>query len=125
MGGDRRWKEINMTEREFFTSIVETGAVSAEAMEYAKAKLDKLMEAAAKAAEKAAEKAAADASITAEIMDTLGVEPKTGAQILDEISADISVQKIARLLKPAVDNGTVEKVDVKADGKTRKGYKLV
>lgn len=116
-----------MTNREFFTAIAAVEALPVELREFATASIEKLdhtnelrKEAVAKkSAEKAAEKAPIREAVVACITD----EPKTATILIAEAGVEIKPQAVPSLLKGLVEDGTLNKVDVKVTGKgTQKAY---
>ena len=121
-----------MTKREFLTAIAHTGNLDAELIEFAAHKLEKLDASneknRAKAAEKRAAKDAEKEPIRNAIMDVMTNEPQTATMLIEAagLTETVKPQSIPSLLKNFVEAGTLEKVDVKIEGKkgTQKGYKL-
>jgi hypothetical protein len=118
-----------MTNREFYTNILNATEITNEMREFAEqaiAKLDVTNEkrksaAAVKAAEKQAEKA----PIRNALFEAIGSEPKTATELVALIAAEFEVKtaSVPSLLKPFVEDGSVLKVDVKVKGKgTQRGY---
>ena len=121
-----------MTKREFLTAIATTGNLPVELIEYAAHELE-VMNASneknrAKAAEKRAAKDAEKEPIRNAIMDVMTNEPQTATMLIEAagLTETVKPQSIPSLLKNLVEAGTLEKVDVKIEGKkgTQKGYKL-
>jgi len=117
-----------MTMREFYTHVTE-GTLTEEDVAFATERLAKLDETNAKRvqknAEKAAEKEAVRAPIREAIVACIGEEAKTASTLIAEAGVEIKPQAIPSLLKALIEDGTLEKVDVKVKGKgTQKGYKL-
>lgn len=119
-----------MTNREFYVAIVNGTELTEEMKAFAEEAIVKLdavnskrrETAEAKRAEKEAEKAPIREAIMAVITD----EPKTATTLIAEAGVEIKPQSIPSLLKPLVESGVLEKVDVKVKGKgTQKGYKVV
>lgn len=113
-----------MTKREFLNAIVEIGG---EVGEYAAAEIEKLDKANAarrdKAAEKAVEKEAEKAPIREAIWNVITDEPKTATTLIEEAGLEIKPQSIPSLVRPLVEAGQVNKVDVKVVGKGKqRGY---
>ena len=77
-----------------------------------------------KQAEKAAEKQAEKAPVREALKGALTDEPKTAAQLIEELGLEIGVRSIPSLMRPFIDSGEIAKVDVKINGKTYKGYVL-
>ena len=121
-----------MTKREFLNAIAHTGNLDAELIEYATHKLEELDASneknRAKAAEKRAAKDAEKEPIRNAIMDVMTNEPQTATMLIEAagLTETVKPQSIPSLLKHFVEAGTLEKVDVKIEGKkgTQKGYKL-
>lgn len=117
-----------MTNREFYNAVIE-GNVTDEMIEFARdavAQLDATNEKRrAKVAEKAAEKAAEKEPLRQAIFACVTDEPKTATMLIDEAGLELKPQSIPSLLKPLVEAGEIEKVDVKIKGKgTQRGYVL-
>lgn len=116
-----------MTNREFYTAI-SNGEMNDELMAKATELIEKMNETNAKRAQKVLEKkqAAEDekAPIRKALLDVMGDEGMTASQLIEAAGLDIKVASVPSLLKPFVLNGTVEKVDVKTEGKksTQRGY---
>ena len=122
-----------MTKREFLTAIAHTGNLDAELIEFAAHELE-TMDAMnernrAKAAEKRAAKDAEKEPIRNALMDVMTNEPQTATMLIEAagLTGEVKPQSIPSLLKTLVENGTLEKVDMKIPEKkgTQKGYKLV
>lgn len=117
-----------MTNREFYKSVIEAN-VNEDLTAFAQEAIEKLDATNAKRAEKAAEKAvekeAVKAPIRAAILACITAEAKTATTLIAEAGVDIKPQAIPSLLKGLVEDGTVEKTDIKVTGKgTQRGYKL-
>ena len=121
-----------MTKREFLTTIATAENLPAEITEFAAHELE-VMNASneksrAKAAEKRAAKDAEKEPIRNAIMDVMTNEPQTATMLIEAagLTETVKPQSIPSLLKNLVEAGTLEKVDVKIEGKkgTQKGYKL-
>lgn len=121
-----------MTKREFLNTIATAENLPAELVEFAAHELE-VMNATneknrAKAAEKRATKDAEKEPIRNAIMDVMTNEPQTATMLIEAASLTDTVkpQSIPSLLKPLIEAGTLEKVDVKIPEKkgTQKGYKL-
>ena len=116
-----------MTIREFYTAI-SNGEMNDELMAKATELIEKMNETNAKRAQKVLEKkqAAEDekAPIRKALLDVMGNEGMTAAQLIEAAGLDIKVASVPSLLKPFVLDGTVEKVDVKVEGKKgpQRGY---
>ena len=116
-----------MTIREFYTAI-SNGEMNDELMAKATELIEKMNETNAKRAQKVLEKkqAAEDekAPIRKALLDVMGNEGMTAAQLIVAAGLDIKVASVPSLLKPFVLDGTVEKVDVKVEGKKgpQRGY---
>ncbi len=115
-----------MTNREFYQSVLEanindeTNAFAAHAIEQLDATNAKRRE---KAAEKSAEKDAEKAPVREALFACITAEPKTATTLIAEAGLEIKPQSVPSLLKPFVESGEVEKVDVKVTGKcTQRGY---
>lgn len=121
-----------MTKREFLNTIATAEDMPAELVEFAARELE-VMNAAneknrAKAAEKRATKDAEKEPIRNAIMDVMTNEPQTATMLIEAagLTDTVKPQSIPSLLKPLIEAGTLEKVDVKIPEKkgTQKGYKL-
>lgn len=121
-----------MTKREFLNTIATAENLPAELIEFATHELE-VMDASneknrAKAAEKRAAKDAEKEPIRNALMDVMTNEPQTATMLIEAagLTETVKPQSIPSLLKPFVEAGTLEKVDVKIEGKkgTQKGYKL-
>ena len=118
-----------MTIREFYTAI-SNGEMNAELMAKATELIEKMNETNAKRAQKVLEKkqAAEDekAPIRKALLDVMGAEGMTAAQLIVAagLTDEVKVASVPSLLKPFVLDGTVEKVDVKVEGKksAQRGY---
>lgn len=118
-----------MTNREFYTAI-SNGEMNDELMAKAVELLEKMNEANAKRAQKVLEKkqAAEDekAPIREALLNAMGDEGMTASQLIEAagLTDEVKVASIPSLLKPFVLDGTVEKVDVKVEGKKgpQRGY---
>ena len=118
-----------MTNREFYTAI-SNGEMNDELMAKAAELLEKMNEANAKRAQKVLEKkqAAEDekAPIREALLNAMGDEGMTAAQLIEAagLTDEVKVASVPSLLKPLVLDGTVEKVDVKVEGKKgpQRGY---
>ena len=123
----RSRKRYFMTNREFYTAI-SNGEMNDELMAKATELIEKMNETNAKRAQKVLEKkqAAEDekAPIRKALLDVMGDEGMTAAQLIEAAGLDIKVASVPSLLKPFVLDGTVEKVDVKVEGKKgpQRGY---
>lgn len=121
-----------MTKREFLNTIATAENLPAELIEFAAHELE-VMNASneksrAKAAEKRAAKDAEKEPIRNAIMDVMTNEPQTATMLIEAagLTETVKPQSIPSLLKPLVEVGTLDKVDVKIEGKkgTQKGYML-
>lgn len=117
-----------MNSRDFLTAIAE-GTMNDELMAYAAQELGKMdarnEKAREKAVEKRAEKEAVKAPIREAIFACITDEPKTATTLIEEAGLEVKPQSIPSLLKPLVEEGKVEKVDIKVTGKgTQRGYVL-
>lgn len=121
-----------MTKREFLNTIATAEDMPAELVEFAAHELE-LMDAAneknrAKAAEKRAAKDAEKEPIRNALMDVMTNEPQTATMLIEAagLTETVKPQSVPSLLKLLVENGTLEKIDMKIEGKkgTQKGYKL-
>lgn len=118
-----------MTNREFYTAI-SNGEMNDELMAKATELIEKMNEANAKRAQKVLEKkqAAEDekAPIREALLNAMGDEGMTASQLIEAagLTDEVKVASVPSLLKPFVLDGTVEKVDVKIEGKKgpQRGY---
>lgn len=118
-----------MTNREFYTAI-SNGEMNDELMAKATELIEKMDEANAKRAKKVLEKkqAAEDekAPIREALLNVMGDEGMTASQLIEAagLTDEVKVASVPSLLKPFVLDGTVEKVDVKVEGKksAQRGY---
>ena len=115
-----------MTKREFFNAIVEMN-INEDLVTFAAdelAKMDKANEARReKSAEKAVAKETEKAPIREAIFNVISDEPKTATTLIEEAGLEIKPQSIPSLVKPLVEAGKVNKVDVKVVGKGKqRGY---
>lgn len=118
-----------MTNREFYTAI-SNGEMNDELMAKATELIEKMDEANAKRAQKVLEKKqAADnekAPIREALLNAMGDEGMTAAQLIEAagLTDEVKIASVPSLLKPFVLDGTVEKVDVKVEGKksAQRGY---
>lgn len=118
-----------MTNREFYTAI-SNGEMNDDLMAKAAELLEKMNEANAKRAQKVLEKkqAAEDekAPIREALLNAMGDEGMTASQLIEAagLTDEVKVASVPSLLKPFVLDGTVEKVDVKVEGKKgpQRGY---
>ena len=121
-----------MTKRKFLTTIATAENLPVEIVEFAAHELE-VMNASneknrAKAAEKRAAKDAEKEPIRNAIMDVMTNEPQTATMLIEAagLTETVKPQSIPSLLKRFVEAGTLEKVDMKIEGKkgTQKGYML-
>jgi hypothetical protein len=125
----RSRKRYFMTNREFYTAI-SNGEMNDELMAKATELIEKMDEANAKRAQKVLEKkqAAEDekAPIREALLNAMNEEGMTAAQLIEAagLTDEVKVASVPSLLKPFVLDGTVEKVDVKVEGKKgpQRGY---
>lgn len=118
-----------MTNREFYTAV-SNGEMNDELMAKATELIEKMDEANAKRAKKVLEKkqAAEDekAPIREALLNAMGDEGMTASQLIEAagLTDEVKVASVPSLLKPFVLDGTVEKVDVKVEGKKgpQRGY---
>ena len=109
-----------MTYREMLTSIV-NGTINEEVIEKATERLEKLDAENEKRKNRVSKKALENEPVKEAILGVLGEEPKTATEIGSEV--EISTQKASALLRQLVNDGKVEKTDVKVKGKgVQKGY---
>ena len=118
-----------MTNREFYTAI-SNGEMNDELMAKAAELIEKMNETNAKRAQKVLEKkqAAEDekAPIREALLNAMGDEGMTASQLIEAagLTDEVKVASVPSLLKPFVLDGSVEKVDVKVEGKksAQRGY---
>ena len=118
-----------MTNREFYTAV-SNGEMNDELMAKATELIEKMDEANAKRAKKVLEKkqAAEDekAPIREALLNAMGNEGMTASQLIEAagLTDEVKVASVPSLLKPFVLDGTVQKVDVKVEGKKgpQRGY---
>lgn len=118
-----------MTNREFYTAI-SNGEMNDELMVKATELIEKMDEANAKRAQKVLEKkqTAEDekAPIREALLNAMNEEGMTAAQLIEAagLTDEVKIASVPSLLKPFVLDGTVEKVDVKVEGKKgpQRGY---
>lgn len=118
-----------MTNREFYTAI-SNGEMNDELMAKATELIEKMNDANAKRAQKVLEKkqAAEDekAPIREALLNAMGDEGMTASKLIEAagLTDEVKVASVPSLLKPFVLDGTVEKVDVKVEGKksAQRGY---
>lgn len=109
-----------MTYREMLTSIV-NGTINDEVIEKATERLEKLDAENEKRKNRVSKKALENEPVKERILEVLGEEPKTATEIGSEVG--ISTQKASALLRQLVNDGKVEKTEVKVKGKgVQKGY---
>lgn len=118
-----------MTNREFYTAI-SNGEMNDELMAKATELIEKMDEANAKRAQKVlAKKQASEdekAPIREALLNAMNEEGMTAIQLIEAagLTDEVKVASVPSLLKPFVLDGTVEKVDVKVEGKKgpQRGY---
>ena len=118
-----------MTNREFYTAI-SNSEKNDKLMAKATELIEKMNDANAKRAQKVLEKkqAAEDekAPIREALLNAMGDEAMTASQLIEAagLTDEVKVASVPSLLKPFVLDGTVEKVDVKVEGKKgpQRGY---
>lgn len=118
-----------MTNREFYTAI-SNGEMNDELMAKATELIEKMDETNAKRAQKVLEKkqAAEDekAPIREALLNAMNEEGMTASQLIEAagLTDEVKIASVPSLLKPFVLDGTVEKVDVKVEGKKgpQRGY---
>lgn len=118
-----------MTNREFYTAI-SNGEMNDELMAKATELIEKMNDASAKRAQKVLEKKQASedekAPIREALLNAMGDEAMTASQLIEAagLTDEVKVASVPSLLKPFVLDGTVEKVDVKVEGKKgpQRGY---
>ena len=118
-----------MTNREFYTAV-SNSEMNDELMAKAAELLEKMNETNAKRAQKVLEKKQAaeneKAPIREALLNAMGDEGMTASQLIEAagLTDEVKVASVPSLLKPFVLDGTVEKVDVKVEGKKgpQRGY---
>ena len=115
-----------MNQREFLNAIA-NGNVTEEVIEFAVASLSKMDAANEKRKAtmevKRAEKEAEKAPIREAILAVMTNEGKTATTLIEEAGVDMKPQGMPALLKGLIEEGIVEKVDLKVTGKgTQRGY---
>lgn len=118
-----------MTKRDYYNIIIEKFegmqnlAVAPEIVEFAKHEIELLDKKAVRAREKAKEKSAAGDAITDLIKDLLTDEPKTIAEIVNEIGDEnITNAKVSYRLSKLTSNGFAVKTEVKVDKRKLSAY---
>ena len=114
-------KKDNMTNREFYTAIV-NGKITDEVIKHAQEGIEKLDATAEKRRNTVSKKALENAPLVDKIVtEILTDEPKTASDVADVLG--VSVQKASSLLRTAVADHRAVATDVKIKGKgTQKGY---
>lgn len=111
-----------MTNREFFTAVIES-AISDEMTSFATKALEKLDATNEKRRNTPSKKTLENAPIIAAIKEALTNEVQTASEIAEKV--EISVQKASSLLRQIVAEGFATSTDVKVKGKgAQKGYAL-
>lgn len=121
-----------MNAREFYIAITNT-EIADELKAYAAAQLGKMDASNAKVRAKAAEKRLSRADDAKMVIATLTTEPQTANAIVEALAAKgitefgekpITRQKIATMLRDAIDEGLVVKTQVKGDNGKVMAYSL-
>lgn len=121
-----------MNAREFYIAITNT-EVSDELKAYAATQLDKMDASNARVRAKTAEKKLGRADDVKRVIATLTSEPRTATAIVEALAAEgitefgekpITRQKIATMLRDAIDEGLVVKTQVKGDNGKVMAYSL-
>lgn len=117
-----------MTKRVFLENVTK-GITNDEMIAFAAAELEKLDKANSarrdKAAEKAVEHEAERAPKREAIAACITDEPKTATMLIEEAGLELKPQSIPSLLKPLVETGEIEKVQVKIPEKKSKAVAYV
>ena len=109
-----------MTYREMLEKVI-ANDITDEVIEKATERLEKLDAENEKRKNRVSKKALENEPVKEAILGVLGEEPKTAPEIGSEVG--ISTQKASALLRQLVNDGKVEKTDVKVKGKgVQKGY---
>lgn len=117
-----------MTNREAYNAIV-AGNITEEVIAWAQAQLDKMDEVNEKRRNSATKKELENAPLRDQIIsEILTAEGKTASMIAEEMCAkgiEISHNKVTAILKKAVENGIVTKMNVKIPKKgNQKAYSI-
>lgn len=117
-----------MTKREFLNTIATAENLPAELVEFAAHELEVMDAANEKNRAKRAAKDAEKEPIRNAIMDVMTNEPQTATMLIEAagLTDTVKPQSVPSLLKPLIEAGTLEKVDMKIPEKKslQKGYKL-
>lgn len=115
-----------MTNREFYEIVINAN-ISEDATAHAQnalAALDHTNELRkARTAEKAAAKAAERAPLRESIANAMTAEPQTATMLIEAAGVELKPQAIPSLLKPLIESGEVNRVEMKIPGKGKQvGY---
>ena len=118
-------RRTTMTNREFYTSIMNTESLSAEVREHAEAALNKLDATNEKRKSATSKKALENQPLIDRIInEILDSQPKTASDVAAVL--EVSVQKASMLCRAAVEQGHAKSQDIKVPKKgVQKGYTLL
>ena len=119
--------ETKMTRKQIFEALKAIPA-NAEYVDFIQHEIDMLNSRTQKAKEKREQKRAEADALKDKIYSVLTDELQTSADILEQVSADdesVTRGKVTARLTKLVNEGKVERADVKVDKKRVKGYRLV
>lgn len=119
--------ETKMTRKQIFEALKAIPA-NAEYVDFIQHEVDMLNSRTQKAKEKREQKRAEADALKDKIYSVLTDELQTSADILEQVSADdesVTRSKVTARLTKLVNEGKVERADVKVDKKRVKGYRLV
>ena len=119
--------ETKMTRKQIFEALKAIPA-NAEYVDFIQHEIDMLNSRTQKAKEKREQKKAEADALKDKIYSVLTDELQTSADILEQVSADdesVTRGKVTARLTKLVNEGKVERADVKVDKKRVKGYRLV
>ena len=114
-----------MTNREFYTAIMNAETLTAEVREHAEAALNKLDASNEKRKNTTSKKALENQPLIDRIIDEiLDTQPKTASDVAAVL--EVSVQKASMLCRAAVEQGHAKVQDIKVPKKgNQKGYTLL
>lgn len=115
-------KNTGLTAREALERVIANETIDEEVKVWARERISVIEASNKKAAERKAAKKTADEPVITQLLSAINETPQTASDLKDKIEADVSVQKISSLLRPYIENGTVEKTEVKINGKKRVAY---
>ena len=119
--------ETKMTRKQIFEALKAIPA-NAEYVDFIQHEIDMLNSRTQKAKEKREQKKAEADALKDKIYSVLTDELQTSADILEQVSADdesVTRGKVTARLTKLVNEGKVERADVKVDKKRVKGYRFV